>query len=392
MLCKDCLSCIKLYRMDANKKSHLRVGIMGAANIARKNVAAIQNLVTQCKIVAIASRSQSKADSLRDHVLEEWRGNVQIIAGDNAYDLLIQRDDVDAVYIPLPVNVKKEWIMKALEAKKHVLCEKPVSNGASNYQEMIDSAKRVNRFIMDGTMFVHNRRTDLFLNHIAQRDVFGQVTRINSEFTFKGDEDFFSNNIRTTKEGDPYGCIGDLGWYCVRLAQLVFRKVDSGIVTKAQTTNWKLNHEGVPIDATCLVFFQDAASKINQNEHILSFHCSFLHPLRQRVTICGTEQSLDMHDYVIPNEGPNTFMVHGQDLTINDSYSIQSNDLTESPSGPVQEVLMWRNFQRYCSIIEAKGWTDDGAEIISSMSLENQKIMDALMQSIDQEGKVVNLL
>lgn len=104
MLCNDCLPCIKIYRMDANKKSHLRVGIMGAARIARKNVAAIQNLVTQCKIVAIASRSQSKADSLRDHVLEEWRGSVQIIAGDNAYDLLIQRDDVDAVYIPLPVK------------------------------------------------------------------------------------------------------------------------------------------------------------------------------------------------------------------------------------------------------------------------------------------------
>jgi xylose dehydrogenase (NAD/NADP) len=82
----------------------LRVGIMGAAKIARKNIAAIQNQVSNCKIVAIASRSLSKANALHENnVLKEWSQNVEIIAGEDAYERLIEADGVDAVYIPLPV-------------------------------------------------------------------------------------------------------------------------------------------------------------------------------------------------------------------------------------------------------------------------------------------------
>jgi len=83
----------------------IRVGIMGAARIARKNIAAIQNHVSNCKIVAIASRSIEKADDLRQHhVLEELHDQIIIIAGDNAYERLLKCDEIDAVYIPLPVT------------------------------------------------------------------------------------------------------------------------------------------------------------------------------------------------------------------------------------------------------------------------------------------------
>ena len=82
----------------------LRVGIMGAASIARKNIAAIQNQVSSCEIVAIASRSQSKGNNLREnHVLKERCHDVKVIAGDNAYQLLIDEEDIDAIYVPLPV-------------------------------------------------------------------------------------------------------------------------------------------------------------------------------------------------------------------------------------------------------------------------------------------------
>ena len=283
--------------------------------------------------------------------------------------------------------------MKALRSKKHVLCEKPVSTSASDYQELINVAKEVNRYIMDGTMFVHNIRTNHFLNYIAQDDVFGKVLRINSEFTFRGDEQFMANDIRTTKDGDPYGCIGDLGWYCVRLAQLVFREVKSGKVKSAQATNWKLNDEGVPIDANCFVFFHDEDAEDEEgSEHVLSFHCSFVHPLQQRVSICGTKQSLEMIDYVLPRQGPSTYTVQGQDLTVNDEYSVLHSDMMEAPDGPVQEVLMWRHFSKYCRATEATGcWDDVDANTVSSISLETQTIVDALMESIANGGNVVKL-
>jgi predicted dehydrogenase len=82
----------------------LRIGICGAARIARKNIAAIQNLSSNCKVVAIASRSLQKADDFyNNHVLDEWKDSVTILAGADAYDQLINDSNVDALYIPLPV-------------------------------------------------------------------------------------------------------------------------------------------------------------------------------------------------------------------------------------------------------------------------------------------------
>mmetsp|Transcript_11684 Transcript_11684/g.21844 ORF Transcript_11684/g.21844 Transcript_11684/m.21844 type:complete len:409 (+) Transcript_11684:237-1463(+) len=377
----------------------LRIGICGAARIAKKNIAAIQNLSSNCKVVAIASRSLEKVDDFfQHHVWDEWKDCVSIMAGADAYDQLINDSNVDALYVPLPVTVKKEWVIKALHAKKHVLCEKPVSTSAADYQELLSIAKKVGRYIMDGTMFIHNNRTQLFLDYIANSDVFGNVIRINTEFTFRGDEEFFANDIRTTKEGDPYGCIGDLGWYCVRVAQLVFGKVKGGKLTRAQTTYWKLNEEGVPMDAQCLVVFKGENGGIcggddddGDKEYILSFHCSFLHPLTQRVSIVGTKQTLEMLDYVIPKEGVNYWVVHGEDLTLHDTYSIRSSDVMEVPSGPVQEVLMWRNFSKYCREVENYGWCDGEANQVSLTSLENQRIVDALMESMSLDGKAITL-
>lgn len=372
----------------------LRIGICGAARIARKNIAAIQNVSSDCKVVAIASRSMEKVEDFhQQYVLEEWKDSVHVMAGPDSYDQLIECADVDALYIPLPVTVKKQWVLKALHARKHVLCEKPVSKSAQDYQEILNAAKQVGRYVMDGTMFVHNSRTPYFLEYISNSDVFGNVIRINTEFTFRGDDEFFSNDIRTAKDGDPYGCIGDLGWYCVRVAQLVFDKVKCAAAKakRAQTTYWKLNENGVPIDAQCLVVFDGEAGGQDEEELVLSFHCSFLHPLSQRVSIVGTKQTLEMVDYVIPKEGTNFWMVHGEDLTRHDTYSIRSSDVMEVPGGPVQEVLMWRNFSRYCRDIEKHGWIEGEANDVSCMSLENQRIVDALMQSIAQDGQNVRI-
>jgi predicted dehydrogenase len=290
--------------------------------------------------------------------------------------------------------LKKEWVIKALNNKKHVLCEKPVSACVADYEEILNVAKKVNRYVMDGTMFVHNNRTQHFLDYISNHAVFGNVIRINSEFTFRGDEHFFANDIRTTKDGDPYGCIGDLGWYCVRLAQLVFGKVKRGKAVRAQVTYWKMNEQHVPMDAQCLVVFdkeEDGDDDNDEEELVLSFHCSFLHPLSQRVSIVGTKQTLEMVDYVVPREGINHWIVHGEDLTRHDTYSVRTSDVMEVPSGPVQEVLMWRNFSRYCREVESRGWCNGEAEQLSVMSIENQRIVDALMKSISEDGKPIGI-
>jgi predicted dehydrogenase len=389
----------------------LRIGILGVARIARKNVRAIQHEMSNCEIVAVASRLSSKGHTFcQNHISdEEKRKSVTIFGGPTAYaDLVDSTDLVDALYIPLPTCVKKEWVLRALRNNKHVLVEKPVAISAADYEEMIQVAKDHNKYIMDGTMFVHNSRTQCFTDYIAQhRDDFGSpVTRISVNFTFRGDQDFLENDIRTSKDGDLHGCIGDLAWYCVRIGQLVFRRVGVGKPKNVQVTQWKLNKSGVPIDATCLVRFHglrvDSSADNDDKEggvdgeedHLLSFHCSFIHPLRQTVEVYGTKRSAEIRDFVLPKEDSKSFRVHSMKLTDCDIFAVETDASIDSvsPQEPVQEVMMWKHFCKFCNDISENGWTDGNnneATAMSSISLENQLIVDELVKSIRQGGGLV---
>ncbi len=467
----------------------LRIGILGAANIARKNVRAIQHPsnVQSCQLVAIASRSESKATAfLKDHVSanvnvnlgvahdddagvadvteQAVNVNVKLYTGKEAYNNLINADNVDALYIPLPTTFHHEYVIKALEAGKHVLVEKPVATSCKQYEEMISVAKKNDKYIMDGTMFVHNPRTKHVCEYISSSSdgsdgdidkgvggiggIGNQVLRIDSTFTFSGDEDFFNNNIRVSSNGDPLGCIGDLGWYNIRMAQLAFgSEYDSesnasdiittatAAATSAQVVLHELNQHGVPIDATCLVTFENknTANK-RKGSKVLSFHCSFIHPLTQTVSIHGSEKSITMEDFVIPrsaddcgggdkdqeqvhDEGGDkklsTFEVKSQSLSFADLFSLHSNQIIEESLGgpgptntrcPPQEVLMWKNFAQFCRAhdndnidgdandnnvnVHNKDMKKEAYELLK-ISYENQRVVDALMESIQQNGKKI---
>ena len=95
-----------------------------------------------------------------------------------------------------------------------------------------------------------------------QYQVLSGPNRVTFQFTFDGGDDFMKQDIRIKKDGDFMGCIGDLGWYCVRMALLVFTSCDAsallrGTITAAQVTRFQLNDEGVPIDADCIVNFSE---------------------------------------------------------------------------------------------------------------------------------------
>src|SRR5438105_8792865 len=100
-----------------------RWGILGTANIARKNWKAIRNAGNSA-LVAVASRNRDRARQF----IQECQAEVALTPAPipcGSYAELIQRDDIDAVYLPLPTAVRKEWVIRAAEAGKHVLCEKP---------------------------------------------------------------------------------------------------------------------------------------------------------------------------------------------------------------------------------------------------------------------------
>ena len=257
VMCFGHLSISKLLIMEP-----FGIGILGCARIAKKNCRAAT--AAECQITAISSRSEEKAQSFIGEVLGEQQAAPLIFAGDDAYNRLLQStsSNINAVYIPLPTKLHEQYVAKALSSNKHILLEKPVAESAERYQDMLAAASENGKLLMDGTMFVHHPRTAQFVKAIPNPN------RVSFNFTFDGGEQFLKHDIRVKKDGDFMGCIGDLGWYCVRMGLLVFTALDAGalesIVKEVQVVRYQLNEEGVPIDAECLIHFSEVRYMLSQ--------------------------------------------------------------------------------------------------------------------------------
>src|SRR4051812_19586116 len=111
-----------------------RWGILGTANIARKNWQAIKNSGNGT-LLAVASRTPERA--------KQYISECQASVAHNpppqpcSYEEMLANPAIDAVYIPLPTGMRKEWVIKAAAAKKHVLCEKPCAINATDLADMI---------------------------------------------------------------------------------------------------------------------------------------------------------------------------------------------------------------------------------------------------------------
>lgn len=387
---------------EEDQQSILSVGVIGCARIAKKNCTAANKAFASCAIKSIASRNADKASAFINEVFaKSAQLPTQIFTGEDAYNDLLE-SKIEAVYIPLPTKMHDEYVIRALCNKKHVLLEKPVAVSAQAYRDMLAVASKEGKFLMDGTMFVHAPRTRRIVKSIPNPN------RIHMNFTFDGGADFLQNDIRVKKDGDLLGCVGDLGWYCVRMGLLVFSDLNAeelrnGLVKEVQVVNCEVNEEGVPIDGDCMVYFSD--------KRVLSFHCSFKHPLNQTVTIFGTgcEYTATVADAILPYKGENIeISLSKQHMIDYDQICCPDEMILKASNTNVQEVCMWHNFAKWAHKIDKESshssadvdnerwWGGDSDEVkeandIASYSLHTQIIIDGLMQSIQKGGVRVPL-
>ncbi len=192
----------------------LRIGILSTANIGRQNWKAIFNS-GNAVVTAVASRD---AGHSREYI-RKCQGEFPFAAEPAAfgsYEELLASKDVDAVYIPLPTGLRKEWVLRAAAAGKHVVCEKPCGVSFTDVQEMTDVCRKNRVQFMDGVMFMHNPRLPRVREVFHDGKSVGPLRRISSAFSFLGAGGFSDNNIRVDGRLEPTGCLGDLGWYCIR--------------------------------------------------------------------------------------------------------------------------------------------------------------------------------
>ena len=154
----------------------VRWGILGTAEIARKNWKAIQ-LTGNGTVAAVASRDGERGRRFVADCQAEAPIEVEPrVFG--CYEDLLACEAVDAIYVPLPTGLRKEWVVRAAQAGKHVVCEKPCAPSAADLREMVAACRLHRVQFMDGVMFMHSRRLEKLREVLDDGQSVGQVRRV----------------------------------------------------------------------------------------------------------------------------------------------------------------------------------------------------------------------
>lgn len=181
----------------------LRWGVVGTGGIANSMAPRIQQ-ANNADLVAVSSRRLESAKEFADK-----HGALRAF---DSWAEMLDWDGVDAIYVATPTSVREEICVATAEHGKHVLGEKPFANLAS-LQRITAACKHNGVGFMDGTHFVHHPRTAYIKSNTA--DLAGWPWSIDSAFQFKLSD---KSNIRMNPTLEPYGAIGDAGWYNMRVA------------------------------------------------------------------------------------------------------------------------------------------------------------------------------
>jgi predicted dehydrogenase len=184
----------------------LRWGTLSTANIGRAAVNPAIQASRNGVLLAVASRDGKRAETFG----EQWG----IPTRYGGYDALLQDERIDAVYNPLPNSLHLEWTIRAAEAGKHVLCEKPLGLGEAECREMAAAAKANGVELLEAFMYRFHPRTEQVLGMVRD-GVVGDLRTIRSAFTFRLSR---PDNIRLDPDLGG-GALMDVGCYCVNVSR-----------------------------------------------------------------------------------------------------------------------------------------------------------------------------
>ena len=201
----------------ADKK--VRWGILSAAKIGVQKVIPAMQQGNLCEIAAISSRDIQKA--------KETAKRLNIPKAYGSYEELIKDPDIDAVYNPLPNNLHVPWTIKALEAGKHVLCEKPVGLNAAEAEQLLKASEKYPALkVMEAFMYRFHPQWQKAKSLVKEGKI-GTVKTINSFFSYYNVD---PANIRNRTEVGG-GALMDIGCYCISFPRFILDKEPERIVS-----------------------------------------------------------------------------------------------------------------------------------------------------------------
>lgn len=183
----------------------LEWGILGTGKIARKFAAQLPQ-TARAKLTAVGSRSADAASHFADEFGARSSGH---------YDEVLEASGVEAVYISLPNALHHPWTIRALQAGKHVLCEKPIAVNAAEAEEMFDAAEQAGRLLVEAFMYrAHPAIARLIA--MVHDGAIGQLKLIRTHFTYNRPNDLHDIRFQKDLAG---GALMDVGCYCINFAR-----------------------------------------------------------------------------------------------------------------------------------------------------------------------------
>jgi NDP-hexose-3-ketoreductase len=184
----------------------LRIGVLGCASIAKRSVIPAIKSIAEFELVAIASRTKEKAEEFASEF------KCEAIEG---YQNLIDRKDIDVIYMPLPTGLHEEWVLKALHAGKHIHIEKSLAMNYESANKMVDLAREKGLLIMENFMFIYHQQHQFVKGLIAQGEI-GEIRCFRSSFGFPP---LAAASFRYNKKLGG-GSLLDAAAYTIRASQL----------------------------------------------------------------------------------------------------------------------------------------------------------------------------
>jgi predicted dehydrogenase len=307
----------------------VRWGIISTAHINRLVIPGAR-ASDKVELLAVASRDQDRAQAYA----QEWG----IERAHGSYEALLEDPDVEAVYISLPNTMHCEWSIRAVEAGKHVLCEKPMSRHSAEVEEAFDAAERAARLLMEAFMYRHHPQAKRLTELLAEGAV-GELRVVRSAFSYSL---FDVDNIRLRTDVDGGGLM-DVGCYCVSGSRLLAGEPES-IYGEAY----------VGPSGTDWVF---AGTMRSPGDVLSLFHCGTCLPDRDELEAIGTEGSIFLDDpwhctrpvlELRREEG-----VERIELEPADSYRLELENLSDAIRGGAAPLLGREDAVAQARVLEA---------------------------------------
>jgi D-xylose 1-dehydrogenase (NADP+, D-xylono-1,5-lactone-forming) len=267
--------------------------------------------------VAVASRDPGRAEAYaREHGLARAH---------ESYEALLADPEVDGVYISLPNSMHVEWALQAVEAGKHVLCEKPLTRRAEDAERAFEAAERAGRVLAEAFMYRHHPQTAR-VAELVSGGAIGELRALRAAFSFPlaGAE-----NVRLRPELDG-GALMDVGCYCVSGVRLLAGEPE------------RVHGEQVAGPSGVDVTF--AGTLRFPSDVVATFHASMALPGRQELEALGSEGTLLVQAPWRVDFGGDVLLRRGDrvervDIPTADAYRLELDDFAAAAAGERPPLL-----------------------------------------------------